>query len=338
MRRHQRPPPFLTYSHGELSRIQACLGLCPGGARGNTTGHSPGALISPVPTSLHPRPEERQEPEPRKVGCRIPHEGSRDTYGTPAIRAKPGFSLACGLQSPESSFTVFLIPAGCRYAPGGHLAPRCWFLQQGLANSTCCAMVTWGPRAAPLPHPEPRAHQNVYTHPGGNAFIPSGKVLLGDARLPHPPHALHFPLVLPAQQNTPALCFLSVCFLSVFQDHLQGSVYQGQARPLLPRKVQGASLDSRLYLSDIVAWRASSSHAPALPHCPSAKLMSLPLTQFPRGCMQGPNSSLWVSRGLEAVLGQVSGSRWASPGLSVWSLHRASMHRGPVVLAAPRAG
>lgn len=91
---------------------------------------------------------------------------------------------------------------------GGHLAPRCLFLQQGLANSTCCAMVTWGPRAAPLPHLQPRAHKNVYTHPGGNAFIPSGRVLLGDARLPHPPHALHFPLVLPAQQNAPALCFL----------------------------------------------------------------------------------------------------------------------------------
>lgn len=95
--------------------------------------------------------------------------------------------------------------------------------------------MTWEPRANQLPHPEPRAHQNVCTHPGGNAFIPSGKLLPGDARLPHPPHALYFPLVLPAQQNTPTLSFLSVCFLSV----LQGSVYQRQARSPHPARSRG---------------------------------------------------------------------------------------------------
>lgn len=50
--------------------------------------------------------------------------------------------------------------------------------------------------------------------------------------------------------------------------------------------------------------------------------------------MQGPNISLWVDRGLEAILGQVSGSHWAYPGLSVWSQHRVNVYRGPVVLAA----
>lgn len=51
--------------------------------------------------------------------------------------------------------------------------------------------------------------------------------------------------------------------------------------------------------------------------------------------MQGPNISLCVNRDMEAILEQVSGSRWVYPGLSMWSQHRVNVHQGPVVLAAP---